>query len=423
MLSARSALFTLLALTVPAATMACTAPSDEGSGAGDVEDVTSGVTTKALVKGNTAFATDLYGELTSGTDNVFFSPYSISAAIGMTYAGAHGGTATAMKGALHLPVGNVHVAFRGLADELAKRSKTVGHGGGDPFQLSVANSLWGEKSQHFDPAFVKLLKDDYAAGLLPADFLHSADVERKRINGWVAGETNDKIKDLLPPNILQNDTKLVLVNAIYFKAGWSKPFRATATEKEAFTTLAGQSVQSDMMYARETVKYASTATYDAVAVPYSGGEVELVAIAPKAGKFSTFESSFDATALGEIYGGLAPQEVALHFPKFKIAGSSVKLKDALTKLGMGVAFTNDADLSGITGHSDTKISDVIHKAFINLDETGTEAAAATAVVVIAKSAMPHAVKDVRFDRPFIFAIRDVPTGAILFLGRVANPKN
>lgn len=423
MLSARSALFTLLALTVPAATMACTAPSDEGSGAGDVEDVTSGVTTKALVKGNTAFATDLYGELTSGTDNVFFSPYSISAAIGMTYAGAHGGTATAMKGALHLPVGNVHVAFRGLADELAKRSKTVGHGGGDPFQLAVANSLWGEKSQHFDPAFVKLLKDDYAAGLLPADFLHSADVERKRINGWVAGETNDKIKDLLPPNILQNDTKLVLVNAIYFKAGWSKPFRATATEKEAFTTLAGQSVQSDMMYARETVKYASTATYDAVAVPYSGGEVELVAIAPKAGKFSTFESSFDATALGEIYGGLAPQEVALHFPKFKIAGSSVKLKDALTKLGMGVAFTNDADLSGITGHSDTKISDVIHKAFINLDETGTEAAAATAVVVIAKSAMPHAVKDVRFDRPFIFAIRDVPTGAILFLGRVANPKN
>jgi len=393
----------------------CAAQTDD-SPAADSEDVTSSVTTKALVKSNTAFASDLYGEISAGDDNVFFSPYSISSALAMTYAGAKKGTATAMKGALHFPSGNVHPAFKNLAGELAKRNS-------DTFQLNVANSLWGEKTQHFETAFTKLLDTDYGAGLEQADFKNKADAERTRINGWVEDKTNDKIKDLLPQGILKSDTKLVLVNAIYFKAAWANPFLAANTKKEPFTTMGGQKVSVDMMFEHKHMQYAGDAGYDAIALPYKGGDVELVAIAPKAGKLDSFEKGLDEKTIDDIRGKMDDAEVNLKLPKFKIAGSSIKLKDQLTKLGMGVAFTDDADLSGITGKSDTKISDVVHKAFIDLDEKGTEAAAATAVIVIGKTAvMPHPTIDVTFDRPFVFVIRDVPTGTILFMGRVANPK-
>lgn len=404
---------------------ACAAPTDEASAppGADSEDVTSSVSTKALVKGNSAFASDMYGEIAKTSDNVFFSPYSISAALGMTYAGAKSGTAAAMKGTMHFPSGNVHTAFKGLAAELAKRERVEGVAPDQQFHLSVANSLWGEKTQHFETSFTKLLKDDYGAGLEAADFLHKAEAERVRINGWVEDETHDKIKDLLPQGILKSDTKLVLVNAIYFKAAWSHPFTKAATDKEKFTTMDGAKVDVDMMNAHRRMFYAGDASYDAVALPYQGGDVEMVAIAPKAGKLDAFERGLDGATIDGIRAKMDIEDVSLHLPKFKIAGASVKLKESLTKLGMGVAFTDDANLSGITGRNDTKISDVVHKAFIDLDEKGTEAAAATAVIVVSKTAIrPGRVIDVRFDRPFLFVIRDVPTGAILFMGRVANPK-
>jgi serpin B len=422
MLFSRAALLALLALSLGTANIACTAPTDSADQEPptDVEDVTTKISTAALVRGNSSFATDLYGELATGKDNVFFSPYSISAALGMTYAGARTGTKSAMKGALHLPAGNVDAAFHGLGVELAKRNAPGLHG--DAFQLTVVNSLWGEKTQHIESSYLKLLEDNYGAGMELADFIHKPDAERARINAQVADDTNQKIKDLLPSGILKSDTKLVLVNAIYFKASWDKAFTKELTKKEPFTTLSGSKVDVDMMAAKRNVMFAAEAGYEAVAVPYIGGDVELVAIAPKAGTFAKFERDLDGTTIEAIYRKLAPAQVNLFLPKFKVAGASVKLKDALTKLGMGVAFSDDANLSGITGKNDTKIGDVVHKAFINLDEKGTEAAAATAVIVIGKTAVRPSNIDVRFNRPFIFAIRDVPTGAILFLGRVANPK-
>jgi serpin B len=385
------------------------------------EDELKAVSVPALVRGNTELAADLYGQLSAGDDNVFFSPYSISTALAMTYAGARGQTASAMRGALSLPAGNVHGAFRALAADLDERDRE-----GDKasrVELSIANALWGEKTQRFETAFTKLVRDNYKGGLEEADFKSKPDAERVRINGWVEDHTNDKIKDLLPQGILKNDTKLVLVNAIHFKAGWAKPFRAESTRKEPFTTLGGPKVQADMMATRARMKHASDANMEAIALAYAGSEIELVAIAPKAGKFKSFERDLDRAALESLYAKLDTKEVALRLPKFKIAGASVKLKDTLTKLGMGVAFTNDADLSGITGKNDTKISDVVHKAFIDLDEKGTEAAAATAVIVVSKTSVnPSQAVEAVFDRPFVFAIRDVPTGTILFLGRVANPK-
>ena len=392
-------------------------PSDDGS-----EDaLTKAPSTKSLVSGNTEFATDLYGELAQGNDNVFFSPYSVSAALSMTYAGAKTGTAAAMKGTLHLPSGDVHKAWKSLAAELAKRNDVSGASEGDAFQLSMANALFGEKTQSFKSTFTGTVKANYGAGLELADFLHKADAERQRINGWVETETHDKIKNLLPQGIITADTKLVLVNAIYFKASWDKAFKTANTSKEKFTTKSGAKVDADMMYETEHLDYAAGSDYEAVAVPYLGKDVELLAIAPKAGKFASFESSFDAQKLNEIRQGMASARVNLGLPKFKIAGASVKLKDALGKLGMGVAFSDDADLSGITGKSDTKIADVVHKAFIGVDEKGTEAAAATTVVIVAKSAMPKPPVNLTLDRPFIFAIRDIPTGTILFLGRVTDP--
>jgi len=391
-----------------------TAPSDGA----DEQDVTKAVSTKALVKGNNAFAADLYGELATGDDNLFFSPYSISSALAMTYAGAKSDTAGAMRGTLHLPTGNVHAAFKALDAELAKRNKIEGDRKGDGFQLSIANSLWGEKSQHFESAFLSTTKTNYGAGLELADFKHQPDAERVRINGWVEDKTNDKIKDLLPAGILKTDTKLVLVDAIYFKASWDKAFEPANTKKAKFTALDGKKTDVDMMSQRSRMKYVGTEDVDAVALPYLGGDVELLAIAPKTGKLR----SFDANDIESIYGKLSVEEVNLKLPKFKIDGASVKLKDTLTKMGMGVAFSDDANFSGMTGKDELKISDVVHKAFVGLDEKGTEAAAATAVIMVGKTAVfPKQVYDVTFDRPFVFAIRDVPTGQILFMGRITKP--
>lgn len=404
--------------------LAACSGADAGDAPGDDSEdaLTKAPSSKALVAGNTEFATDLYGQLASGDDNVFFSPYSISAALSMTYAGAKTDTASAMKGTLHLPSGDVHKAWKSLAAELAKRADAGSHGqGGDAFELSIANALFGEKTQSFKSTFTSTVKANYGAGLELLDFANKADAERLHINQWVEDQTHDKIKNLLPQGIITADTKLVLANAIYFKASWDKAFKASNTSQQKFTTRAGSKVDVDMMNETESLDYGAGANYEAVAIPYLGKDVELVAIAPKAGKLGSFESGFDAAKLNEVRQGMQSARVNLSLPKFKIAGSSVKLKDALGKLGMGVAFTDSADFSGITGKSDTKIADVVHKAFIGVDEKGTEAAAATAVVMVAKSAIPKPPVTVTFDRPFIFAIRDIPTGTILFLGRVGNP--
>jgi serpin B len=410
-----------VALGLAVASAACSQAADDTGDEDDGELRGGAAASKAaVVKGNTAFAADMYRELGDGNDNLFFSPYSISTALAMTAAGAKGATATAMREGLRLPSGSPNAAFKAIASDLDSRTADQSQGG-VPFKLTVANSLWGEKTQPFAPEFLSTVSENYGASLELADFLHKADTERKRINDWVENKTNDKIKNLLAQGTVDASTRLVLVNAIYFKASWDKPFKAENTEDKPFKPLEGGSVNVPMMGRIENMMYASTDAYDAIALPYVGGELEFVAIAPRAGTFKSFERSFTGEKLEKIYGELDTKRVDLSLPKFKIEGDGVKLKSPLTKMGMGKAFTDDADFSGITGHRDTKIDDVVHKAFVALDEKGTEAAAATAVVMRTLSMRPTQPAVARFDHPFIFAIRDVPTGSVLFLGRVTKP--
>jgi serpin B len=411
-------LASLVALALSPVVAGCAADTETGD-EGEAEQELKAVSAEAVAKASNTFGTKLYATIATGDDNLFFSPYSISTALAMTYGGARGTTQSAMRKTLELPAGDVHAGFGALGRALASRSQE-GNAATRP-ELNVANSLWGEKTQPFEPAYTALVKRSYGAGLEVADFLKKPEAERARINAWVEDKTNDKITDLLGQGTITSQTKLVLVNAIYFKAGWQRPFDVQNTEKADFSPLSGAKKKVDMMATTRDMPHHATAAYDAVALPYAGDDLELVAIAPKAGTFRTFESSFDATKLGTIRDAMTSQRVALELPKFRIEGASVKLKDQLTKLGMGVAFSDSADFRGITGDSSTKVGDVIHKAFIALDEKGTEAAAATAVVIMAKSAMPRPAVPAVFDRPFLFAIRDVPTGAILFMGRVTKP--
>ncbi len=408
----------LLALALAPVVAACAGEDASGDEAAAEEDLKT-VSAEAVAKASNTFGTNLYATISAGDDNLFFSPYSISTALAMTYAGARGKTRDAMRGTLALPAGDVHGGFGALARALASRAQ-AGNAATRP-ELNIANSLWGEKTQPFESTYTALVKRSYGAGLELADFAKKPEAERARINAWVEEETNDKITDLLGQGTITPQTKLVLVNAIYFKAGWQRPFDVQNTEKADFSPLTGATKKVDMMGTTREMQHHATAAYDAIALPYAGDDLELVAIAPKAGTFRTFESSFDAKKLAGIREAMTSQRVALQLPKFKIAGASVKLRDQLTELGMGVAFSDGADFRGITGDSSTKIGDVIHKAFIDLDEKGTEAAAATAVVIMAKSSMPRPAVPAVFDRPFLFAIRDVPTGAVLFMGRVAKP--
>ena len=371
-----------------------------------------------LVQGNTRFALDLYRALFSSEDNLFASPYSISLALAMAYAGARGDTEAEMAPALHFPAqALLHPAFNGLDQALRSRGQNVKEG--QRFRLNIANAAWGQQGFSFQNAFLDTLAQFYASGLRLVDFQRAAEAARQTINRWVEQQTEDKIKDLLPPGSLDALTRLVLTNAIYFNAAWQHPFQAQATQDGAFHLLDGGQVTVPMMSQSERLGYTSGAGYRAVELPYVGGEMSMLIILPEAGTFAEWAQGLDAGALTAIVNGIEYQQVQLSMPRFTYA-SSFQLKDALQELGMGQAFSAAADFSGMTGKPDLFIDDVYHKAFVSVDEEGTEAAAATAVVM-QLSAMPAEPVVVNVDRPFVFLIRDVATGAVLFLGHVVNP--
>jgi serpin B len=214
-------------------------------------------------------------------------------------------------------------------------------------------------------------------------------------------------------------TRLVLTNAIYFNAAWLQPFDEKQTVQKSFSLLDGTTVDIAMMNKSDDLKYTENDSYQAVEMPYDGRELSMVVILPATGKFQAFEDSFDAAALKNIIDNLEPNEVKLGMPKFEFE-SSLGLKQALTDLGMGNAFTDAADFSGINGAHDLRIQDVLHKAFVSVDEAGTEAAAATAVIV-GTTSMPAKTYEMTINRPFVFLIRDNATGSVIFLGRVMDP--
>lgn len=381
----------------------------------------------ALRDGNTAFAVDMYRSIASSPSfakqNVFYSPYSISSALAMTYAGARGNTATEMAKALHftLPNERLHPAFDSLDLALASRAKGGEQGDDDKgFRLRVSNSIWGTPRMTFEKPFLDTLAVSYGAGMRLTDFAANPEAARAAINGWVDKETEDRIQELLPSGTIDSSTRLVLVNAIYFNAAWADHFDPNATKPGTFHAPGGD-VQAPMMNKHSEIRYGAGDGYRAVSLPYQGG-LSFVAVVPE--DVSKLESSLDGKGLAAIEASLSPTDVILSMPKFEIKGSTFSVRDQLTALGMPDAFScGAADFSGMTKTESLCISDVLHQAFVKLDEAGTEAAAATAVVMVGSAAPVDPPKPVELtiDKPFVFYLKDDRTGAVLFMGRIENP--
>lgn len=376
-----------------------------------------------LVRGNTAFAFDLYRALREKEEgNFFYSPFSISIALAMAWAGARGKTERQMAETLHftLPPDRLHAAFNALDLELARRGQGAKGKDEKRFRLHIFNALWGQKGYRFLPEFLETLARHYDAGLRLLDFASDPEGARKTINDWVSEQTEGRIRDLIPPGAIDTLTRLVLTNAIYFNAAWANPFDPAETRDGAFHLLDGSQVTVPMMRQTAGYRYAAGDGFQAVELPYDGRELAMVILLPDADRFEEFERSLDAGRLEEILSGLADQEVTLTMPRFRVE-SDFSLKDTLTAMGMPVAFEpGRADFSGMNGRRDLYISAVLHKAFVAVDENGTEAAAATAVI-FKEAGAPMQPVEVTVDHPFIFLIRDLQTGAILFIGRVVNP--
>ena len=381
-----------------------------------------------LVAGNSAFAFDLYQALSAEDGNLFYSPYSISLALAMTYAGARGETEQQMADTLHfiLSQDRLHSAFNGLDLELAGRGAGAKGTDGEGFRLNIVNALWGQEDFEFLAEFLDLVSENYGAGLRLLDFANAAEDSRIVINDWVSEQTEGKIKDLIPQGVIDELTRLVLTNAIFFNAAWLYPFEESQTKDGAFHLLDGGEVTVPMMRRTASFGLAKGDGYQAVELPYDGSEISMVILLPDTGQFEGFEGSLDAGLVRTITEGLVPTRVALTMPKFEF-DSEFSLTGALGAMGMPVAFISSlgpctsekADFSGMTGACELYIKAVVHKAFVSVDEAGTEAAAATAVVMGIESLPPS----VTIDRPFVFLIRDIETGAILFVGRVTDPSD
>jgi len=369
---------------------------------------------------NTAFAISLYQKEEARPGNLFFSPYSISTALAMTYAGARGETAQEMASVLHfsLPPTQLPQAFAGLARQFEEISATKA------VSLSIANSLWCQQSYHFAEAFLKLTRDFYGAEAKEVDFANNFDGVRQEINSWVAQKTQDKIRNLLQPGQVSSATRLVLCNAVYFKGKWVFQFDPKATHPAPFYVLPEQPIQTPMMFRSMDVRSVALDGFDIFTLPYTSNMLSMVILLPNAKDgLGALERQLNAAQLSNWLGQLdAAHETKtdVFMPKFKL-DCRLELTRDLAAMGMPTAFGPRADFSGMTGKPDLYIGVVVHQAMVDVNEEGTEAAAATAVGVrmLAVQRKPPAV--LRVDHPFLFMIRENQTGSVLFLGRVLDP--
>jgi serpin B len=388
--------------------------------AGDV----TGSDVKTLVNGDTTFALNLYHQLQKANSdaNIFYSPASISVALAMVYAGAKADTEKQMATALNFTLAQdrLHPAFNSLDTALNSRGKNSKGINGGPFQLHLVNAIWGQKDFAFQPAFLDTLAQNYGAGLRTLDFTKAPDQSRITINDWVRDQTNQKIKDLIPQGAIDTLTRLVLTNAVYFNASWLYQFKESNTKNQDFNLLNSTKVNVPMMNQTDHFAYSSGNGYQAVELPYDGNELTMLIVLPDAGKFTSVAGAMTSDQLNAIIQSLKQGQVNLTMPKFTFE-TSFNLNDMLSALGMPLAFTSQADFSGMTGTPNLYISDVFHKAFIAVNEAGTEAAAATAAI-IGLTAMPATPTVLTIDRPFMFFIRDIQTGTVVFMGDVKNPK-
>jgi serpin B len=369
--------------------------------------------------GNNQFAFEMYNELSTKKQNFFFSPYSISAALAMTYGGARGETAQQMSKALHFEINQkkFHPKFQALSDTLLSRNRRG-------MEFKIANKLWAEKEFTFLDSYFELTKKYYGAALEKMNFKTAAEAARLAINKWVEDQTNDKIKDLLKPKILSKDTRLVLTNAIYFKGSWANEFDKKNTREGNFLADGEKLVKADFMnkYKSQT-KYFENDLVKIIDLPYKGDELSMTILLPQKNKGLPFaEQALNAENFANWVGALRQEEVNISLPKFKMT-SDFSLKELLSQLGMPIAFVRGvAEFKGMTGENNLFISAVIHKAFVEVNEEGTEAAAATAVIMdMVDSVQIDLTKEFKADHPFVFMIRDTKTGCILFTGRVIDP--
>ena len=373
-----------------------------------------------VVEGNHQFAFDLYSQVGKGDGNLFFSPFSISTALAMTYAGAKGNTETQMAQTLHFSLSQerLHPGYSALMHGL---QADPAHSG---FELSIANALWGQSGYEFHKEFIDITGDHYDAGFNEVDFVKDTEQARGTINRWVEEKTRDKIKELIKPGILTDLTRLVLTNAIYFKGQWMSQFKKERTLPEPFELMNGEKVEVPMMNQTREFNYSENETAQILEMPYEGNKLSMVIFLPKEKRdIKELEGLLETENFNHWVSTLQKQEVIVSLPKFKMI-SEFLLNETLEALGMTDAFdVASADFSGMTPDPvGLYISAVVHKAFVDVNEEGTEAAAATAVVMTLRSAMPEPKPVFRADHPFIFVIRDKSSDSILFVGRVMDPR-
>ena len=397
--------------------MSDSARAESAASAGDIATAAAG---------NQAFSAEAYLYL-AGADagNLVLSPASIRLALAMTWAGADGDTAVQMADALHLdfPADRMHAALNAIDALLDSRNREEAPGPDGQERkvvLTISNALWGQTGYAFLGEFLDTLAINYGAGMRLVDFENETEAARFTINDWVADQTNDRITDLIPQGVLSELTRLVLTNAVYLDATWASPFDPNDTRDGAFTNLAGDEVTLDVMHQTETFGYSSGDGWQAVELPYVGNELAMLVLVPDGGRFGEIEAALERV-LGDAVEGLQPSTVALGLPKWEFR-TQASLVEMMQALGMTDAFDQAvADFSPMTGEPELFIADVIHEAFIVVDEAGTEAAAATAVVMDLRAAMPGEMIELEIDRPFLFSLYDRETGEILFVGRVADP--
>jgi len=368
-----------------------------------------------------AFGLDLARpELGLAKGNVAVSPWSISTALTMARAGAKGTTASEMDHVLHITdPATIHQAMNGLDQQLTARNATFPGPTKTPLtiELSAANRAFAQRNMHFEQPFLDTLATSYGAGVGLVDYIAATEAARTTINAWVADQTRKRIQELITRGVLTTDTRLVLVNAVYLRADWAAPFPKNQTRNAAFHAPGGD-VTVAFMHGSEERGFASGDGWKAVELDYAGGQLAMTVVVPDAGRFDEVAARLDTTLLDAVTT-TQPAQVDLTMPKFDIA-KALSLKEQLIALGMPTAFSGQADFSAITADEALRIQDVVHQANITVDEQGTVAAAATAVIM-GKTSAPVNLQQLTVDRPFLFLLRDKATGALLFAGQVINP--
>jgi serpin B len=389
----------------------------------------------AVVRANTVFGMAFFNEINKNEDNLIFSPFSLSLALSMTMAGAETSTEEGILQALsfRLPEPQVHPTFNELLLSIeASELNLPPDVEGQQFDVNIANSIWGQAGLDFKQDFLDTLALNYGAGIFRIDFASEPETARLAINEWISKETEERITDMIPPGSIDPMTRLVLANAIYFNGSWLHPFEENQTEDAPFTLLDGSINTVDMMHlSGENLRYLQGENFQAIQLPYLSSDFSMLVVVPDIGSYQDVESfltqisveeALPRTGLDLVKDEMGFALLDLYMPKFDFE-SEIKANDALMALGMSEAFTpGQADFSGMTEEADLFISDVLHKANITLDESGTEAAAAT-VVLMRETAMEEPEEPVTLviDRPFLFFIQHNSSGTVLFMGRVMNP--